>query len=554
MKRVKTYLEEMYKFNDRVLYYGQVEKGKTYTLSEFRKIVFFNKVFLSNTKELFVKHGKSKYIFDYHFPRYETFHHNMDLITSAISCEKKDDPGKYLRTEIIPFRKADTYTYPENAYLFATKLEEEYIAFSILDQDDLKKCISISLLKDVITYLNKQFRVDSTCYIGAFGSGKFRRIRYVEFFGKIKLYQNLFSSHAKFVKNQHFDIQLIENYLKSLDTSRDKEYPPARRITLDQALERDILIEYPYVHFNHWVDMVNEIIQYRYTDVKRVNMTIYRISKKDDVIYLMRSLADRGIYVRLNVENKVLGQQNWKYIRELQNYPNMEITSFMDGQCRVHGKLFSVEFKNGSILSQICTGNYNSDTTGQYTDLCLYTSDYAIGRAISNMFNIMEEKNYEKFPTDVLVTQVNFRKRFVELIKEQSHINGYISFKCNALTDSHIVKALRRAAKHGCKIDLTVRGACMFVPKREWDARVKSIVWDKLEHSRVYAFGRKDPIIYMGSLDLIQHKIDARLEALVQVADSAVKRYLVKYLDYYIRNEKFAWIMDCHGDYIKMIK
>lgn len=556
MRSNKKFIDGLFKFNDRVLYYGQVENNTTYSLKEFQKKVFFNKVFKSNTTELFLKFPDADYMLDMYLKRKKIFDRNMHMIRSAIHCEDDGNPGKYLHSMVVKgIFTREVISQIASRYTFMTRLDDEYIVLTRIYPEDLKKCTSPNMLKNVLSYLDKKFNVHCSCFLTAKDPSKLLDAKYIEYYGKIKPFKKYLNPDAVCIKDKHFDIQLVENYLKSLTPTKEKERAIKRKIRMDDVMHRDILVEYPYVHFNHFMDMLSDIIENdRKDEVKSVNMTLYRVSKDRRLIGLLKDLANYGIEVNVNLETLVWGEINGQLLRELED-SKIHVTTFANGQCKVHAKICYIELHNGMIISQIGTGNYNSDTTPQYTDFSLYTSDSKIGGAIKTTFQIMKSNKNpdQKYPKDFLVTRINFRKTFLKCIREQSHANGYISFKCNALEDPEIIQALERAAKRGCRIELVVRGSCLFIPEDGWNVTVKSIVWDKLEHSRVYLFGREDPKIYMGSLDLIRHKIDDRIETLVRMNDPAIKHYMIQYMDYYMNHEEYAWKMDTCGEYHRMV-
>ena len=75
----------------------------------------------------------------------------------------------------------------------------------------------------------------------------------------------------------------------------------------------------------------------------------------------------------------------------------------------------------------------------------------------------------------------------------------------NSLCDRDIIAALYEASAAGVQIDLVVRGICCLkvgIPKISENIRVRSIVGNFLEHSRIFYFyndGQDE--IYMGSAD-----------------------------------------------------
>ena len=146
----------------------------------------------------------------------------------------------------------------------------------------------------------------------------------------------------------------------------------------------------------------------------------------------------------------------------------------------------------------------------------------------------------------MLVTRYNARSKLNKLITEQGNLgnDGNIFIKCNSFDDKKISKHLTIAANKGCRINLIIRGICTWVPPNDTlnkNVTIKSIVWDKLEHSRVYSFGNMNPTIYMGSLDLMTNKLDDRIETLVNVASGDTVEVICRYIIRY--NNMDGWYM-----------
>jgi polyphosphate kinase len=155
-----------------------------------------------------------------------------------------------------------------------------------------------------------------------------------------------------------------------------------------------------------------------------------------------------------------------------------------------------------------------------------------------------------------MITGFKLKKKLLKLINKESKkgSNGYICIKCNSLNDTDIIEALDSAALCGCRIYLIVRGACTWIPDSYPNVTIKSIIWDKLEHSRIYVFGLINPIVYIGSLDPVTSKFENRIETLVKIKDPDILIRVLEYVNKYIINYKNSWIMKDNGKYIRSKK
>jgi polyphosphate kinase len=324
-------------------------------------------------------------------------------------------------------------------------------------------------------------------------------------------------------------------------------------IRLEDILENDILIEYPTTSFDVYLQLLS--LASTNKDVSGIYISLYRIGNNPTIYSILRRAVDNGVKVHVNIELCASGEFiNQKWADEMIK-AGIKVTTYATGKIKVHSKLTLIQFNDGNAISQIGTGNYHTQTTSQYTDLSLMTSNPDICKQVRDVFRILDgKKNKISFNKNLLVTRYNARNELIKLIKRETRLgsNGYIVFKCNALDDKEINKYLDEAAQANCQIDLIVRGVCTWIPDQlGYNVRIKSIVWDKLEHSRVYCFGSVNPTIYLGSLDLITTKLNNRIETLVRILDSDILADLCDYLNHYITNASNSWILLRSGGYRK---
>ncbi len=139
--------------------------------------------------------------------------------------------------------------------------------------------------------------------------------------------------------------------------------------------------------------------------------------------------------------------------------------------------------------------------------------------------------------------------------------DGRIVLKVNGLTDPEMIDALYAASCAGVPIDLAVRGLCCLrpgIPELSENIRVRSIVGEFLEHSRIYRFGgSKDdaphvagsgpgplPLaLLIGSADLMERNLDRRIEVLAPVRDVELQARLFEILDLVFTDDTNSWTL-----------
>ena len=98
------------------------------------------------------------------------------------------------------------------------------------------------------------------------------------------------------------------------------------------------------------------------------------------------------------------------------------------------------------------------------------------------------------------------------------------------MLDYEIIERLYKASQAGVEIHLIVRGICSLVPGVEGVSEhisVRSIVGRFLEHSRIFRFENGgDPLLYLGSADLMPRNLDRRVELLFPVEEAKIRMRL----------------------------
>jgi polyphosphate kinase len=184
----------------------------------------------------------------------------------------------------------------------------------------------------------------------------------------------------------------------------------------------------------------------------------------------------------------------------------------------------------------LATGNYNPQTARIYTDLGFFTCNNEFCEDASALFNYLT--GYGELPAwRKLVVAPSQLQTFMidrieeEILHQKSGRGGRILAKFNGLVEPAIVQAMYRASQAGVKIDLLCRGICALrpgIPGVSESIRVRSVVDRFLEHSRIYYFGNGgDPLVYIGSADLMDRNLSRRVEVIWPIEQPDLKARLI---------------------------
>ena len=126
----------------------------------------------------------------------------------------------------------------------------------------------------------------------------------------------------------------------------------------------------------------------------------------------------------------------------------------------------------------------------------------------------------------------------------------------NSLCDKEIIEALYEASNAGVEIDLIVRGICCLktgIPGVSENIRVRSIVGNFLEHSRIFYFlNNGDEEIYMGSSDWMPRNLDRRVEIIFPVLEDSLKEKAKHILKVELEDNVKANVLQSDGTYHKV--
>jgi polyphosphate kinase len=361
--------------------------------------------------------------------------------------------------------------------------------------------------------------------------------------------------------------QIAEIDRPDLKTPPFSPVVPARLIPPDEDEPADVfaamrtsdfLVHHPYESFTASVERLVEQAADD-PDVLAIKQTLYRTSLDSPVVLHLIRAAELGKQVVVLVEIKARfdEQANIGWARRLERAGAHVVYGLLG--LKTHCKTLLVIRREGATLRRyvhIGTGNYNQKTARTYVDLGLFTCRQDIGSDISDLFNQLTGLSRQQSFRRLIVAPTGMRDAFIALVdREIEHAKAgrtaQIALKMNALVDRACVEALYRASAAGVEVELIIRGACTLVPQVEGVSeriRVRSIVGEYLEHSRIWRFENGgNPDWFIGSADLMDRNLDRRIEAFVPIDDHESQRLIDEILEAYLADDRRAWTLSADG-------
>ena len=322
----------------------------------------------------------------------------------------------------------------------------------------------------------------------------------------------------------------------------------------------DILVHHPYESF---AASTQRFISQAASDpdVLSIKMTLYRTSGDSPIVRDLISAAEQGKQVVVLVEIKARFDEeaNIVWARKLEQAGAHVVYGLVG--LKTHSKTSLIVRREGSTLRRyvhIGTGNYNSGTARLYTDFGLLSCRPELGADVSDLFNVLTGLSRQRDFRRLIVAPMNLRNWILEMIqRETDHARAgkpaRIVLKLNSLVDPACVAALYAAWQGGVQVDLIIRGICSLwpgVPEISEGIRVRSIVGQYLEHSRVFSFangGRAE--LYIGSADLMERNLDRRVEAVVPIEDPEARARIEAVLEIMLADDRRSWQLGAEGAY-----
>jgi len=373
------------------------------------------------------------------------------------------------------------------------------------------------------------------------------------------------------------DVLATRDLMQLLALDRpDLKYPPhepidhprlgrGKSIFAELDAHGPMLLKYPYQSFDR---SVTRFLKEAVVDpnVLAIKTTVYRTSEETEIVPLLIEAVQQGKQVAVVVELQARFDEaaNIRWANRLEE-AGIHVSYGVVGY-KTHTKAMLVlrKMPGGKLRRyvHVGTGNYNSVTARQYSDLGLLSSEKVIAHDATELFNLMTSGSLSGRRYDeLLVAPLQMKSALIDKIRREirhheANGNGLIQLKTNALEDPDIVRNLYEATRAGVVVDLIIRDTCRLrpgLPGLSETARVISIVGRFLEHSRIYYFHNAgEEEYYIGSADLMSRNLVARVEALAPVRDLDLQAELREFLDLQLTDRCGAWEMDAEGRYTKL--
>lgn len=328
--------------------------------------------------------------------------------------------------------------------------------------------------------------------------------------------------------------------------------------------EGDILLHHPFQSFDPIVKFVKDAAEDK--NVLAIKQTLYRVSGNSPIVAALARAAENGKQVTVLVELKARfdEENNIVWARKLEQAGCHVIYGLVG--LKTHCKICLVVRREEDGIRRyvhLGTGNYNDATAKLYTDVGLLTCSEYMGEDATAVFNMLSGYSEPITWSNLALAPIWLKKKFLRLIgrETQNAREGQpakIIAKMNSLCDPDIIAALYEASAAGVSIDLIVRGICCLkvgIPGVSENIRVRSIVGNFLEHSRIFFFennGKNE--VYMSSADWMPRNLERRVEILFPILDESLKEEAMHILKSQLADNAKAHSLKKDGTYARVQK
>lgn len=327
----------------------------------------------------------------------------------------------------------------------------------------------------------------------------------------------------------------------------------------DSIREKDFLLLHPFESFTPVVDLLREAAKDQ--DVKAIKMTLYRTGAKSELVNALVDAARNGKEVTVVIELRARfdEEENLYLANRLQEAGAVVVYGVVG--YKTHAKILLIVRKEKNKYRRyihLGTGNYHAGNARAYTDYSYMTCNETLAEDVHKVFLQLTGMGKALSIKKLFHAPFTLHKGLLELIeREQKNAEAgkpaLIRAKANGLTELKVIQALYRASQAGVKVELMIRGMCCLRPGIKGvseNIEVRSIIGRFLEHTRVYYFyNNGDDQIYAASADLMERNLLNRVETAFPVENEKLKERMKQDLEYYMRDNCQAWILQSDGSY-----
>ncbi len=359
--------------------------------------------------------------------------------------------------------------------------------------------------------------------------------------------------------------------IEGMDRLRSKPWKPQpvpgmneEEDIFTQIRRGDILLHHPYMTFDPVIQFVKQAAVD--PDVLAIKQTLYRVSGNSPIVAALAQAAENGKQVSVLVELKARfdEENNIIWAKKLEK-AGCHVIYGLHG-LKTHSKITLVVRREEDGIRRyvhLGTGNYNDSTAKLYTDCGILTCSEPVGEDATAVFNMLSGYSEPLAWNRLCLAPLWLKDRILYMIRRETENArkgepARIIAKMNSICHQEVIAALYEASAAGVQIDLIVRGICCLktgIPGVSENIRVRSIVGNFLEHSRIFYFENNgDPEFYASSADWMPRNLERRVEIMFPVEEPGLQDILWNILETELLDNEKAHELLPDGSYRKVKK